>query len=192
MLNNLFQGEAKPTKAALTTPGLWGLWLAAMAWMVWVGAPFISAPLALFLLLLALVDLRTFTLPRMLTWPMIALGIAAWWLYGGMDGASFSLLGGLLGSGAFWLLRQFSLYALKKDGLGKGDITLFGAIGTWVGPFGLPLVALVASVLALVYLLAKRPGWGKRIPFGPYLCAAAWVVWLHQGDIWRWFGMAQS
>lgn len=191
MFQHLFKGEVKPLRAALKSPLPWALWLAAVAWMMAVGAPPVSAAFAFLLVALAVVDVRTFTLPRLLTWPMMALGIAAWWLYGGTDGASFSLLGGLLGAGSFWLLRQFSLYVMKKDGLGRGDITLFGAIGTWVGPFGLPLVALVASFAALAYLLAMRPGWGVRIPFGPYVCLGGWVVWLHQGFMWQVLGMGQ-
>lgn len=189
MIANLFHGETTVVREAAATPAAWIGLAVAGGWMLAVGAPPVSAALALLLVLLAVVDVRTFTLPRLLTWPMIALGVGAWWLYGGADGASFSLLGGLLGGGAFWLMRQFSLHVLKKDGLGKGDITLFGAIGTWVGPFGLPLVALVGSVLALVYLMAKRPGWGVQVPFGPYLCMAAWVVWLHQGLIWSLLGV---
>lgn len=185
MFKHLFKGEAKQVHKALANPVTWVLWGIIVAWVWWLGAPLISAVLGILLVLLAMIDLTTFTLPRLLTWPMIATGLVGWYLYGGLPGAEFSLQGGVLGALAFWLLRQFSLRVLNRDGLGRGDITLFGAIGTWVGPLGLPLVALVGSLLALTYLLIQRPGWGVRIPFGPYLCAAAWIVWLYQGALWR-------
>ena len=71
-----------------------------------------------------------------------------------------------------------------REGLGLGDAKLFAAAGAWVSWEGLPSVLLLAAAGALAWHLGAARWGGRRLegrelPFGPYLAAALWLVWLH-------------
>ena len=85
------------------------------------------------------------------------------------------------------LLANADLFVLPstgREGLGLGDAKLFAAAGAWVSWAGLPSVLLLAAAGALAgHLLAARLTGqrleGREFPFGPYLAAALWLVWLY-------------
>ena len=79
-----------------------------------------------------------------------------------------------------WLYRRVR----RREGLGEGDSWLLGAIGAWVSWQGLSSVVLYACINGLLWTAAQacvgRPvGLRSRLPFGPHLCLAAWLVWLY-------------
>lgn len=156
------------------------LWAATAAsgWLLWA-----TALLGWTLLALTLIDFRHFVLPDVLTLPLVPAGIAVNWL-----GAQQPLLDAVLGAIAGYLVFTLIAWAYRRwrgrEGLGAGDAKLLAAIGAWVGATGLPSVVLLASILALAAALAAhafrgRPSLIDRVPFGPFLAAAAWVVWLY-------------
>lgn len=169
----------------LLSPWTGLVWLVAISIALLELAPFdaVGACVAAALLIvLAEVDMRTYTLPNPLTLLLALLGIAfapVWWQ---------AVVAAVVGYGVFQLVALGSLYLAKKQGLGQGDVKLFGALGAWVGLTGLPLVALVASVSALVYILLVRHPRGKRLPFGPFLALGGWVVLVYQYDMWNLLG----
>ena len=64
-----------------------------------------------------------------------------------------------------------------------GDAKLFAACGSWLGISSLPLVLLIASASALLYvgvrvwhgdMLAVR----ARFAFGPFLALGFWTLWI--------------
>jgi leader peptidase (prepilin peptidase)/N-methyltransferase len=68
-----------------------------------------------------------------------------------------------------------------REGMGGGDVRLFGAIGLWLGWRSLPIVLLVASLAGLAWalvLVVRRMGPVGKLPFGAFLSLAAWLVWL--------------
>jgi leader peptidase (prepilin peptidase)/N-methyltransferase len=71
-----------------------------------------------------------------------------------------------------------------REGLGLGDVKLMAGIGAGLGPMALPVVTLVAAVLALAFagIMAvqrrARPEGDLAIAFGAYLAGAAGLVWL--------------
>ena len=72
----------------------------------------------------------------------------------------------------------------SRPGLGLGDAKLLAAAGAWLGLEALPSVLLVATGTALfcvgmAVLLGKRITATSRIPFGPFLATAFWIVWLY-------------
>jgi leader peptidase (prepilin peptidase)/N-methyltransferase len=78
------------------------------------------------------------------------------------------------------------LYRLlrNREGLGLGDAKLMAAIGAWVGWQQLPSVLLFASLLGLLFAVAmsfrgRRISLSDRLPFGAFLAAGGWLVWLH-------------
>jgi len=131
--------------------GVWAL-LVVPGWLVWP-----TAGLGWALLALACIDQRSYLLPDAITLPLAVAGIAVAWLYG--------------------LIR-------RRVGLGGGDAKLFAALGAWVGWEGLPTVILYAAVSGLLWALAlqlrgKPLRLNRRLPFGPHLCLAGWLVWLY-------------
>lgn len=95
--------------------------------------------------------------------------------------------GGLIGAGVFWLLGEIYRRRTGVDGMGLGDVKLMLSIGFLCGVAQLPLVVLVAAVAALIaFIMAKLCGKDiaqLRMPFGPFLCAAAWVSWMAGHEI---------
>jgi leader peptidase (prepilin peptidase)/N-methyltransferase len=142
-----------------------------------------SVVLALALAVLSAIDLQHYRLPDAITLPLAALGLAvsAW---SGLQPLWWSALSALLG---FILLAGFGLayrYIRGRPGLGLGDAKLVAAAGAWVGAEALPTLLLWATGPALLCaLLAHWRGQGvsatTRLPFGPFLASATWLVWLY-------------
>ena len=135
------------------------------------------------LLALAWIDWRTLTLPDVLTLPLVLAGLAAtFWL------EPETLTAHAAAAALAYLLFRFVAWAYRRlrgrDGLGEGDAKLMAAAGAWVGVIALSNVLLGGALLTLAAALADalRSGRGlraaTRLPFGPGLCAALWLVWL--------------
>ncbi len=134
------------------------------------------------------IDLDSFILPDILTYPAAALALCTP-LFLPVDWLE-TVLGGLCGAGIFLLLQQFYLRVRGIDALGTGDVKLMLSLGALVGLSMLPLMillsALCALALAVVYL--RRPdGRGLRtaIPFGPFLCLGAVLTLLWGENLLR-------
>ncbi len=135
-------------------------------------------------LVASFIDLDSFILPDVLTWPAAALALSTP-LYLPVDWAE-TLLGSLCGAGIFLLLQQAYLRLRGLDALGTGDIKLMLSLGALVGLTRLPLMILLAALSALVVAVAymRRPdaqGMRTAVPFGPFLCLGA-VLTLLWGD----------
>lgn len=146
------------------------------------GLAWLDAGLGWWLLALGWIDLRRWLLPDALTLPLIGLGLfAAWWLAPGrlLD----RMLGAALGYLLLWAVAVLYRRLRGRDGLGLGDAKLFAGAGAWVGAEGLPAVLAGGALAALAAAGVLRLG-GTRLdrftalPFGPFLCAATWAVWL--------------
>ena len=133
---------------------------AAAAWVAWrrhgLSLPF-AAELAFvdLLLALALIDLATWLLPHALTWPVIALGLAAAWA-GAAPAPTLtaSAVGAGAGFVAFSLVALIGRLVAKKEALGFGDVWLLAGLGAWLGAPALLPVVLLASLQGSVYGLA--------------------------------------
>ncbi len=148
--------------------------------MLWV-----SCGLGWGLLTLSLIDLRCYRLPDFLTLPILlaGLGVTAFaWPAELPD----HLLGAVLGFAVLvaigWLYRRLR----GRDGLGLGDAKLLAAGGAWLSWQALPALVLTAALLALAVTIGWRL-WQRiplsaatRVPFGPYLALAIWLIWLYE------------
>lgn len=161
---------------------LWGGGLAA-GWLLaysrfGLDAAFLwAAVLLFFLLIVAVVDLRTYLIPdRLLAWTAVATVPLAWgtgvtpWAEG---------LAGAAACGGFLLLVALA----GKGSLGGGDVKLGALLGSLLG-WRLGTVALAVGFAAgaaagLALLLLKLKGRDDFIAFGPYLAlgAAAALFW---------------
>lgn len=143
----------------------------------------VSCILGWALLALGLIDVRFYLLPNVVTFPLIAAGLTVVVM---IDATALPahVFGAALGFGAFWLLSTAYRWLRGRTGLGLGDAKLLAAAGAWLGWQALPSVVLLASFGALGFVLAmalsgRRVDASTRLPFGPFLCAGFWVVWLY-------------
>lgn len=67
-----------------------------------------------------------------------------------------AVTGVLVGFITFYSLRWIAGIVLRKEALGMGDVLLFAALGSWVGPLSLPNVALIASCCGLIYAVITK------------------------------------
>jgi leader peptidase (prepilin peptidase)/N-methyltransferase len=129
----------------------------------------------------ALIDLRVFRLPNAVVALLAATGAAATLLLRSPTPLD-SLIGAIAGFTSLEAVRLAYRALRGRDGIGRGDPKLFGAIGAWLGWNHLPLLLLIASLAGLVWaasirLAGKRIGWADRMPLGTLLALTAWPVW---------------
>jgi len=156
---------------------IWAV-LAVPGWLAWPTACFGWA-----LLTLGWIDQRTYLLPDAITLPLAAAGLlVAWFIDAGL--IVDHIVGAVAGFLGLAVLARLYRAVRRREGLGGGDAKLFGALGAWVGWQGLPTVILYAAVSGLLWALAQHLRGeplrlGRRLPFGPHLCLAGWLVWLY-------------
>ncbi len=144
------------------------------------------------LVALTYIDLDHWLLPRSITIPFIALGVAASFLPGGPEPVS-SALGAAAGFASLVVVGYVAEKLLRKEAMGAGDVWLFSMIGAWLGLRALLPVVLLASlqgslVGGILLLAARRApapkpvgdpetdAWvppATGVPFGPFLALAA-------------------
>ncbi len=132
------------------------------------------------LLALAVADLIWFRLPDALT--LALFGAALAWVWQSSGAAGSALWGALIGAGAFWMIRLAYRSLRGREGLGLGDVKLMAGLGALVGPWDLPQMVLMASLLALIgagFCPGRLHG-TRPLPFGAALCAATAAMWLWQ------------
>jgi leader peptidase (prepilin peptidase)/N-methyltransferase len=93
-------------------------------------------------------------------------------------------LGAVIGFAAFALIAWLYRRLRRREGLGLGDAKLSAAIGAWVSWQGLPTMLLWGSILGLAFavglsLLGRPLRLSDRLPFGVFLAAGGWLVWLY-------------
>ncbi|MBO3710067.1 MAG: hypothetical protein J5X22_05930 [Candidatus Accumulibacter sp.] len=68
-----------------------------------------------------------------------------------------------------------------------GDVHLLGMIGAFFGWAGVLFSLFAASIFAIVAAIFGRIGFGRQLPFGPFLVMGA-VAWMFGGwMLWQWY-----
>lgn len=147
-------------------------------WLFWV-----SIALGWTLLALAVIDFRHQLLPDALTLPLIPAGLAVVHV---VEPSRLldHVLAAVAGYAGFAAIALVYHRARGREGLGLGDAKLLAAAGAWLGWAALPSVVVLGAGLALAVALAQTAAGAKlapttQLPFGPYLAAGFWLVWLH-------------
>lgn len=92
-------------------------------------------------------------------------------------------------------LLGFMMLALiiiaSRGGMGGGDMKLFALLGIIIGPWELLLTFFLASlfgaVVGIALMIAKIIKRGEPIAFGPYIVAAAIIVYFHGETMINWY-----
>lgn len=163
------------------------------------------------LLVIALIDLDTWSVYRVVSFPLVALGLAANALGAGGAGSfrsaaagaalAFVVLG-LFAWGSTALFRRLGRIGPGEEAMGFGDVHILTAIGAHLGSAALLPVLLFAAlqgtVVGIVLMLLGRATRGAQgggeplpdgfvpprnaVPFGPFLALGA-VEWLWLRDV---------
>lgn len=73
---------------------------------------------------------------------------------------------------------------LPREAMGFGDVKFMGAIGAFIGwqgaLFSLMVSSLIGAAVGILLILLRKREWSSRMPYGPYIAAAA-VIYLFGG-----------
>ena len=130
------------------------------------------------LILISLIDYKTQIIPDGLVGVIAVSGVLYNLLYA-PQGVVDILLGGAVGFAVMMLI-----FIISRGGMGGGDVKLSGAVGLWLGVEGTLLFLLLAfimgGIISILLLVIGVKSKGDAIPFGPFLCFAAFVTVLYQ------------
>ncbi len=145
------------------------------------GAFLCSSALALFL-----IDRDFEILPDAITLPGIAVGIAL--SFGSARRTPLSAaVGAALGAGGLWLLAFLYEKIAGQEGMGLGDVKMLGMTGALLGPAGMLVTIMAASlagsVVGVALMLARGGDRKMRLRFGPFLALGAIGAWFFAGPL---------
>lgn len=142
----------------------------------------VSLILVLVLSMLSAVDVRDYRLPDLFTLALTGMGLMLCVL-AGVRPVWWPALSAATGLATLAGLASAYSYVRGREGIGLGDAKLFAAGGAWLGVEALPAVLLLATCSALVVVVlgalrGSQIDAHTRLPFGPFLAFAIWVVWI--------------
>jgi len=140
------------------------------------------------LIALTVIDYDHHLLPDDITLPLLWAGLLV-----NLTVPITTLPSAIIGAAAGYLSLWSVFHAFKwltgKEGMGYGDFKLFAAFGAWLGWQQLPFTILFASFSGAAVGIAAIVTLGRDrrlpIPFGPFLCVAAWISLLWGEQITR-------
>lgn len=128
-------------------------------------------------------DLRQGRIPNLIIFGGLAVTLMLSLLAGVLTFQS-SILGAVVGGVFLAILRGLGHYLFKRDALGWGDVKLAILLGAMVGVkavlWVLALGILLAGIVALILVLAKKVERTATLPYGVFLATAGMVVLLMQ------------
>lgn len=130
------------------------------------------------LMVLSVIDWRTFTIPNGINLTIFLLGIIR--LVTDLQNWPEYLIGMVSVSLVFLLLHLLT----GGQGLGMGDVKLMAAAGLLLGWPKLLLATMLGSLSgALIHSVRMRRGADRKLAFGPYLAAGIWFSALVGGQL---------
>jgi leader peptidase (prepilin peptidase) / N-methyltransferase len=148
-----------------------------------------GAVLAGLMLLIALIDARSYIIPDELTATSFILGVVHEVIQNSssqfVSAVASSTVRAAVAAGVFWTICVLYRYLRHRDGLGLGDVKLAAVAGAWLGATTIPLVIEVAALSGLACYLVRQWVLGRsfrptdRLPFGIFFAPAIWFGWLY-------------
>jgi len=148
---------------------------------------FLGAGLALIMLAIAVIDLRSFLIPDGLNAVAGVLAIlhaAAQEPATILQAAAIAVLRGTVLALIFLALRYGYARWRGRQGLGLGDVKLAFVAGAWLDWLTIPIVIQLAAFATLSAYLVRYLVSGQslsatsRMPFGLFFAPAIWICWL--------------
>ncbi len=76
---------------------------------------------------------------------------------------------------------------IPREAMGFGDVHLLGMTGAFFGWTGVFFSLFAASIYAIIWAIAGRIGFGRQLPFGPFLALGA-ITWAFGAwNLWAWY-----
>ncbi len=138
------------------------------------------------MIVISLIDIDHMLILNSLTYPGIIVGFIYSYINNNIQQ---SLLGAFLGAIFFYLIVKISLFVMKKEGLGMGDVTFVALLGSWLGInylLGSLLISFFLGSIIGIMLLIKK-GKSEYFPFGPSLAIGALVTLLTNNFLLLWY-----
>lgn len=102
-----------------------------------------------------------------------------------------AVLGVIIGYMVLSIFQKLFYWIFKNDMIGDGDLKLTAALSAWVGIQFLPLLLLIASVIALVIAIIligfHKIKWKTVIAFSPFLSLSGWLLLIFNTPFQRWW-----
>jgi leader peptidase (prepilin peptidase)/N-methyltransferase len=137
---------------------------------------------AYLLIAMSFIDADTQFLPDDMVYPLLWCGLLVN-LHGVFAPLQDAVIGAVAGYMALWSVNWLFMLIRKKQGMGHGDFKLLAALGAWFGWSMLPSIILMSSVVGavvgIVLMILSKRGFDLKIPFGPYLAGAGFLVLLY-------------
>ncbi|UIJ75978.1 MULTISPECIES: prepilin peptidase [unclassified Acinetobacter] len=138
------------------------------------------------LIALTFIDFDTQLLPDRYTLTLAAfgLGVNSYAIY---TSATSAIWGYIIGFLCLWIVYFLFKIITGKEGMGYGDFKLLAALGAWMGPFLLPLIVLLSSLVGAIIgiILLKVRKENQPFAFGPYIAIAGWIAFLWGDQIMK-------
>ena len=136
------------------------------------------------LLIVIISDYQTMTIPDSVLIVFSILILITKFFIGGFSSVLYSLLYGLISFIIMFLIKKLGDLIFKRESMGGGDIKLLGVFGIVLGvPLSLVSIFLASIIGLPISLISLKHNPTHEIPFGPYLSAAAIILFLSQIDI---------
>lgn len=130
------------------------------------------------LILISLIDYKKQIIPDGLVGVIAVSGVLYNLLYVPQSVVDM-LLGGSVGFAV-----MLGIFVISRSGMGGGDVKLSAAVGLWLGVEGsllfLLLAFIIGGIISMLLLVSGVKHKGDAIPFGPFLCFAAFITVLYQ------------
>ena len=130
-------------------------------------------------------DIETYTLPDLITLPLIVIGL----VFALVEGTLISsLLGCILGFSVYFSLGWLAKLYYKQEVMGGGDMKLGAAIGAFWGLTTVGIACymsfLIGGFIGLILLVLQKKSLRDHMPFGPAIILATLVVLFFEPQLW--------
>lgn len=120
------------------------------------------------LIILSIIDFKTYLLPNIYVFPFATLGIIFHWIndFTFLDVRQM-VLGGILGYAMMYAIRWGGNKYYKQDSLGLGDVKLLAAAGLWFGFTGVLFAMTLGACATLIHgiIIAIHQSMTSKTPF---------------------------
>ena len=134
---------------------------------------FMALTFSCLIIVCSVIDAKLQIIPDVISIPMIIVSPLVAWLHPDLTLKS-SVIGVLLGGGAFYFVAWAYFMLRGEAGLGFGDVKLLAAIGGWLGYESILPTVFLGSILGAltgicVILVTRSFDTKLKLPFGPFL-----------------------